>query len=755
MSHTKQRCKLTGKTFSPEDREKSFKDYIAAGESGGYFTPDNIDEFITAAMKGVKLVKKRNREYIFDCPASFDIETTSFYRVDEDGASAKAACMYIWMFGLNGLVMIGRSWETFETFCTVLSDRLELRGGERLLYVYVHNLAFEMAFIQKRFNWIDQFSLDLRKPVYFTTDTGISFRCSYVLSGYSLSMMGKSLQKYKVRKKDGDLDYNLIRNSRTYLTSEELQYCINDVLVVMCYIQEKIETDGNITKVLMTKTSYVRKLVRNNCLYPDGCHNSKVNPAAGRTYREYRRLMSFLVLNVPEYKQAKRAYCGGFTHGNNFLIGKTLYDVASYDFTSSYPTVLIAEKYPMGEGEDYELKDMDDLKRQLACYCCMFDVRFEGLQSTFNYEHYISRSKCWELEGETVDNGRVVEADIALTTVTEIDFEIIAKTYTWERMTIYNFRRYIKRYLPHDFVKTILELYQKKTVLKGVTSEDGSIEKEYAAAKENLNSLYGMCCTDICKPTAKYTDGRWISEDADLYEEIDKYNKSAKRVISYMWGIWCTAYARANLWSGIMHIKGDYIYSDTDSLKILNYKKHQNYFAWYNSIIVAKLDNACRYHGFDPELTRPKNSKGVEKQLGIFDFEGVSKRFKTLGAKRYLTEDDNGEPHLTVAGLSKVHAVAYLLDKYGTVDNVFKHFDDKLEIPAEYMLAGEERSATGKMTHTYIDDEYTGMITDYQGNVAEYHELSCVHLEGAAYCLSLSAEFVNYLLGVQYTSTTK
>ena len=60
--------------------------------------------------------------------------------------------------------------------------------------------------------------------------------------------------KYKIEKKVGDLDYSLLRHSNTHLTDTELGYCINDVKVVMAYIQEKIEHDGNIAKIPLTKT---------------------------------------------------------------------------------------------------------------------------------------------------------------------------------------------------------------------------------------------------------------------------------------------------------------------------------------------------------------------------------------------------------------------------------------------------------------------------------------------------------------------
>lgn len=74
-----------------------------------------------------------------------------------------------------------------------------------------------------------------------------------------------------------------------------------------------------------------------------------------------------------------------------------------------------------------------------------------------------------------------------------------------------------------------------------------------------------------------------------LDEQIAKYNDSTTRFLYYPWGVWVTAYARRNLWTGIVNIADDYVYSDTDSIKFLNYEKHTGFIEEYNRRVEQKL----------------------------------------------------------------------------------------------------------------------------------------------------------------------
>lgn len=697
----------------------AFRDFM---EMPNVYKPEQIDDVLSIVRPNFRFSWSNKKLKHFNVPMALDIETTSFY---EDGE--KRGTMYEWTLGIYGLVIIGRTYDEMVSCINRLSEILDL-GEQKRIIIYVHNLAYEFQWIRHHFTWDKVFAIDSRKPVYAITDNGIEFRCSYLLSGYSLENLGRNLRTYQVKKLVGSLDYTKPRHSKTHLTYDELWYCVNDVRVVMAYIMERIEQEGGISKIPLTKTGYVRKYCRDSCFYEPGKPRKK-----SLKRKKYRDLIKNLTIEPDEYLQLKRGFQGGFTHANPFYSGRTIQDVTSYDFTSSYPAVMLSERFPMSKGEHITIGSMDQLEETLQLYCCLFDVEFIGLETRLHYESYISRSRCFFFEGGIVNNGRVVSADRLRTTVTEQDFMIIREFYTWDNMRVSNFRRYRKGYLPTDFVKAILKLYQDKTQLKGVAGE----EVNYQRSKEQLNSCYGMAVTDIIRTEYGYNED-WIEPVMpDLVEHLDKYNKGAGRFLFYPWGCWVTAYARRNLFTGILEFGNDYIYSDTDSIKVLHAGRHAAYLEDYNQRITRQLERAMDYHGLPLDSIRPKTKDGIEKPLGVWDLDGTYKRFKTLGAKRYLVEYSDGGYGLTVAGLNKKQALPYMTDRFG---DPFKGFTDQLYIPKEY---------TGKLTHTYIDEPQDGVLVDYLGSLGEYHEKSIIHLGPADYSLSISQEYKDFLLQIR------
>lgn len=683
--------------------------------SNGTTEYENIKDIVC----DIEFIKKKNKRNITysNIASSFDIEVSSFYQDNE-----KRSCMYIYVLGINGKVVLGRTWEQFVKDIEYISTYYKTNKNRRFV-IYVHNLSYEFQFIRHLFKWEEVFSVEQRKPVYACTTSGIEFRCSYILSQYSLENVGNNLKKYKINKLKGDLDYDKIRHSDTPINEKEKQYVINDGLVVMSYIQELIEYKGDITKIPLTGTGFTRMLCKENCLKSD----------------KYRNIINKLTLRPEEYKQLKRAYQGGFTHANSLYVQSIVHNVHSFDFTSSYPSVLIAEKYPMSKGKTIQIKNLNDFKEKLNKYCCLFDIEFDNIESSVDFEHYIARSKCWKIEDYTLDNGRVVKAKKLGITITEQDYFIIEKMYKWKHTKIYNFTIYMRDYLPKEFIKTITTLYKDKTQLKNIKER----EVEYDVSKKLLNSCYGMCVTDPAKDETIYNDS-WISQPRNTIEAINQYNSSKNRFLFYPWGVWITAYARKNLFTGILEFKNDYVYSDTDSIKVVNKQQHIEYIEKYNENIKNKIKKALEYHNIPIEYGIPKTMEGKEKPIGVWDYEGMYDKFKTLGAKRYIVVKGENT-NITISGVNKKNGNEYLKYKYKTIDNILKNFDDNLTFPGQYFNNNEKKSGTGKSVVTYIDFETQGEVIDYMGNKKTYHELSSTHIESTDYSMSLSKQFLEYL----------
>lgn len=748
--------------------DKTFFDNMKNAERGIFFTVSEIDMwYAIACPKKIRSLAVRGKSLsLLDVSAAFDIETTT-YMANCDGVEMPMGLMYIWMFGLNGAVIIGRTWEEFMELVSYLGNVMGL--SETLqLPVYVHNLAYEFQFIRHWFHWTDVFATQERKIMQGFTEEGLCFKCSYTLSGKKLADCAEDLVTYKVEKKVGDLDYDKPRHSLTPLTREEMGYCINDVLVVMAYIREKMEREKNITRIPLTKTGYARRVCRNACLYP----KDEEGALDTRARYKYMRTMEALKMTLDEYVDAKRASAGGFTHANAFNVGNVFVCVVSKDGCSFYPAHMCAKMYPMSRGKSVDLSKFPKpsskkayrkaLDVYLKTYCCLVTVRFKDLEEDFIYDHYISSSRCTELSSDAVlDNGRVVKASTLELTCTEQDFDIISRTYTWKNFEVLRLRYYRKQYLPKPYIETVLDLYEGKTSLKDVEG----YEEEYTRKKELLNSLFGMMLTDVCKDGIMY-DGDWDSVkpqelsvadyNAIRAAKLDDYNEQEGRFLSYLWGVWVTAHSRHTLWEAIMECAEDYIYSDTDSCKFTNPEKHEQFFQDASAHMASEMEAMCKHYNIDVERTRPLTKKGVAKPLGAWETDGVYEQFKTLGAKRYMYTTKKKGLSLTISGVNKKTAVPYLLAKYGSEDEVLKNFKHGMMVPGENDLwdpvfdadGHEIKNPSGKMVHTYIDCETSGRLTDYTGISHEWREKSSIALTPTSYKLGIASEFAAYLTGL-------
>ena len=679
---------------------------------------------------GIKVAySKRSKAYYYDISCALDTETTNLI-IDDDH---KYAWIYIFQ------LMIGDTFITCRTFDELADVFMNLKltyglNAKNRIIIYVHNLPFEFQFMRTEFRFSECLARKNRTVFkVFFDDYGIEFRDSLILSGMNLAKTAENMVKHTTRKLVGDLDYNLIRLPSTPITDKELAYCYNDVKIICDYIDEQRDQYGDITKIPLTNTGRVRREVKKNCF------RTVIDPKTHKKHIPYKNLMNRLTLEVLEYGYAKQAFLGGYTHANARYSKKLLADVHSIDFTSSYPTVMMSEKYPMSKGTYIKL-DMNsyaefDAYLNKTERVAVVMVELWDIETKPDIpDDYISYSRLMDPKGEQImnNNGRVHKADYVKLIVTSVDLAQIVSCYNYAKINIINGYFYYVDYLPKEIIECILEFYEKKTTLKGVKG----MEAEYLLKKGMLNSCYGMCVTDLVSDGEQCTYNKgWEIIKPDVAECVNQYNNNPNRFLFYVWGVFVTAYARNNLFNGIKSIGRDYVYCDTDSIKFLNMEKHKAYIEDYNSSIIKKCTECLEHWDLDPAMLAPKNRKGEVKQIGIWDYEGKYDHFKTNGCKRYLTEI-GGEFDLTCAGLGEDKGIAELTRNGTNVDDVFARFNDDFKVDAEN---------SGKLAHFYNDDPFEIEVVDYLGKRGKISCNSCCVLFPVAFSVNGNEEYKLFL----------
>ena len=282
--------------------------------------------------------------------------------------------------------------------------------------------------------------------------------------------------------------------------------------------------------------------------------------------------------DVKLYHLLQRAFAGGYTHAS-YIYSKWTFTpradgsgrLKSRDKTSFYPAIMVKCKFPRKFVKIKKDKVMQFI--QLG-YAVVMDVCFTNIRAKTALTT-ISEHKCAMCKKGVFDNGRVYSAELLVTSITELDLDTITRVYDFDSMTIGNAWASKKRYLPKTMVESVLDLYEGKTVLKDVEGK----EQEYQRLKALLNSLYGMCVTDIMRAVIIFLgSGQWGKEDPPDTALLD-YIKNHNSILLYQTGIYVTAYARHELLEHNLALGEErVVYNDTDSIKYLYDDWTEKYF---------------------------------------------------------------------------------------------------------------------------------------------------------------------------------
>lgn len=679
-----------------------------------YWTDYNMSDLIPLPV--------RDRIRLYDDNVfSLDVETTSIFATGNElgvfdyskppefyKTAEKFGILYIWQMSINHVVVYGRTLSELDLFLRLL--RKQVLGR---IIIYIHNLAYEFQFLR---NIITDFEVFARKPRHpikaYSPDRDIEFRCSLMLTNMSLEKLPKAMG-LNIEKLTGLLDYNKLRLPCTDLTPDELRYCEYDCLVLW-HALSKYKTDyEHVYNIPLTQTGRLRRAVKT--MY-------KSNNAY------YRKLVKILPVTFPEFNLLCKSYSGGYTHANALHSRQILENVYSCDIASSYPTVMVCERFPMSRFIPVKLRSIDDMDPR---YSYIIDITFTDLRASVSYT-YLSKSKAVEVYNAYEDNGRVVTAQRIRYILTEIDLSIVQQSYHYNYEINAAYVAHSER-LDSNLVRYIVKLYNDKTRYKGIPDKSDL----YARSKEFINSMYGMCVTNIIRDEVIFTDS-WgilpITIDA-AEEKLLSLTKRRKTFLSYAWGVYVTAYARRNLWRVILQMPDDVVYVDTDSIKYLNVD-NGIYFDQYNAGIMDQLKNAAQYHNIPIGDLMPIDINGIPRILGVYEREGRYDKFVTLGAKKYCIEQD-GKLEITISGVSKSKGVSAL--------HSITDFNEGLTF---------DYTHSGRLVMTYNDDQPDMELTDYHGKKIRISQRYGINAMPTTYTLDISVNYDEYITRLSGTSST-
>ena len=616
------------------------------------------DHFPYEILDKIMYIQKPSKEdktSYNDVMIMFDTETSKKPKGDENHVCAWSIA--IRAYDQNLVTLWGH--KPSELVECILRIHEHLKGDHTILYA--HNLGYDWTFCRRFF--IKAFGIPVKQlnikpylPVYIEFSNGIILRDSLIVSGCSLEKWTAEMGVDHM-KASGKWDYNKIRHQRGLFSPDEMLYIENDVLGgVECLDKLKNALGKKIYNMPWTMTGIVRE-----SLYHEGVkHNA---------HKEFLKV-------APTFEQLlklENVYHGGFTHGNRHFYGYVIRTkdgwkhVMAYDFASSYPYVLLTEKYPCEAFKPEEDLDIDEILESADEYAYMFKLILvkPELKSDKMPMPNISLSKCTKegccIINPVVDNGRVVQADFLSIYCNEIDLQQYVNVYRFDKQ----FSKCVeveyakKDYLPRWITDYIYQLFVEKSKLKSSKAD----KVYYNLAKSRLNSIYGLFCQHPCKPDI--IEEYFYTEEADLYhiteeskdrqhmeEKYQKFLDNRKSILPYFVGCWCTSYAQKNLFALAACIDfkhgGEWLYSDTDSIYCIGMDEKK--LAAYNDNVKKLLIE----RGY-PAVKIPGDEK--EYWLGIAEHdpkEDEYEEFCFVGAKRYVGRcTSDHKLHTTVAGVPK------------------------------------------------------------------------------------------------------
>lgn len=566
---------------------------------------------------------------------AFDFETT----VEDDTATQTYtecwACAYCNIYNTSDFGIFGNIYDFLNYFLTL----------DENITSWFHNVKFDGSFILDallnhgfQFRREDKNHKLLNKEfdVLITTQNRwymikIKYN-NHTLTIYdSVKLMPMTLKEvgesFNTKHQKLEMNYKGNHYANCEIKPNEQKYILNDVFVLAEGLKIMLELGNN----KMTTGANALNMYKKQFFHPPfelEWNEVYVNLKNIKLEEEF-----YKVSNADEY--IRKAYKGGWCYLNPEYQGIVIIDGDTFDVNSLYPSVMHSKSgniYPIGFPHFFNGKDFNNIKNKenivyFITIRCIFNLK-EGYLPTVQIKNdFKYKSTQWLTTSDIVYRGtrkqyieteNGVERIKAELTLTNIDFKLFCEHYVIEELEILHgcWFEGLKG-LYDEYIDYHMEIKMHST---------GGIRTE---AKLKQNSLYGKLSSST---DSSYMEP-YLDEDGIL--QFIYHEEHNKKLISIAHGAMVTSYARYFTISHAQKHYDSFIYSDTDSIHLLNSSEFLGQV--HNSNLLCwKHESHWKRGKFIRQKTYIEE---VEKEDGSVDIEikcaGMSEKAKEKFKKDY------------------------------------------------------------------------------------------------------------------------
>lgn len=390
-----------------------------------------------------------------------------------------------------------------------------------------------------------------------------------------------------------ELDYRLYRPKGHTLTAHEISYIRNDVEIMARALD------------IMFKQGFTKMTIASDAL----------NEYKKNHCENFRTLFPELPPDVDA--DIRESYKGGFTYLSPKYVNVKTRSGITLDINSMYPAQMYNQPMPAYEPKIFSGKYIydPDYPLYIIMFSCSFELKKGKIPSI-----QLKRNMSF-LPNEYIES---TKGDVVDLTLTSVDYELFRKQYNVENL---EFRGGYKFRQVHGVFKSYIDKFMK---MKIESKKEGKKAKTLTA-KLLLNSLYGRY--GLNPNTGRKIP---IMAEGKLAYKIELAKEGERKPVYIPVASFITSYARAFIiessqmvrdWSIKNKGYDAYVYSDTDSMKILIDKEE-----------LEELKDVLKIDDYE---------------LGAWAFEEEWKAGKWLRQKCYIEEMNDGTIQATVAGMPK------------------------------------------------------------------------------------------------------